>query len=443
MNVREIALKSLLAICRDQGYSNIVVSKTIQKQSFSDRDRRFYTELVYGTLRYLNFLDWIIGQISSRKLAKMDPVCLAIVRLGLYQVFGMTKVPESAACNESVKLATKFGNKGMGKFVNALLRNSIRRRKEFIIPAKETDPVLYLALTYHQQNWLVRYFLKKYGFVETEALCQYFDAVPPLCLRTNTAVISREALLQQLMEAGLTVRPSAVSPEGIYVDGNPGIHKLACLKAGQALIQDEPSQLVAHVVDPQPHEVIMDVCAAPGGKTTHLAALGGPKCTVYGGDIYEHKLKLIENNAKSLGLKNVRTMLQNACTIGSTYKDRADRVLVDAPCSGLGVLRHKLDLRWRKSLTDLKTLPPLQKRILESASQCVKPGGVLVYSTCTINDAENKEIVEAFLKNHADFYLEKAMDFQPVPGQEGPYIELLPQRDHLDGFFIARMRRKA
>lgn len=443
MNVREIALKSLLAICRDQGYSNIVVSQTIQKQKFSDRDRRFYTELVYGTLRYLNFLDWIIGQISSRKLQKLDPICLAIVRLGLYQIFGLTKVPDSAACNESVKLATKFGNKGMGKFVNALLRNAIRRRNEFVIPSKEKDPVQYLALTYHQQNWLVRHFLKVYGLEATEALCQYFDTIPALCLRTNTAVISREDLLQELTAAGLRARPAAVSPEGIYLDGNPGIHNLACLKEGRAIIQDEPSQLVAHVVDPQPHEVILDVCAAPGGKTTHLAALGGPQCMVYGGDIYQHKLKLIEQNAKKLGLKNVRTMLQNACTIGNTYKDRADRVLVDAPCSGLGVLRHKIDLRWRKNLSDLKTLPPLQKQILDSACQCVKSGGILVYSTCTINKAENQDIVEAFLQSHADFQLENATAFQPVPGQTGPYIELLPQRDQLDGFFIARLRRNA
>ena len=153
MNVREIAFQSLLTICRDEGYSNIVVSKAIQKHQFADRDRRFYTELVYGTLRCLNYLDWIISQISTRKLKKLDPVCLAIIRLGLYQIFGMTKVPESAACNEAVKMATKFGNKGMAKFVNAMLRNSIRRRDQFIIPDKDKNLTAYLALTYHQQDW--------------------------------------------------------------------------------------------------------------------------------------------------------------------------------------------------------------------------------------------------------------------------------------------------
>uniref|UniRef100_UPI002803D178 transcription antitermination factor NusB n=1 Tax=uncultured Megasphaera sp. TaxID=165188 RepID=UPI002803D178 len=168
MNVREIAFHSLLTICRDEGYSNIVVSKAIQTHQFADRDRRFYTELVYGTLRCLNYLDWIISQISTRKLQKLDPICLAIIRLGLYQIFGMTKVPESAACNEAVKMATRFGNRGMAKFVNAMLRNSIRRRNQFVIPDKNEDIVAYLSLTYHQQEWLVRRWLEAYGPDDTE-----------------------------------------------------------------------------------------------------------------------------------------------------------------------------------------------------------------------------------------------------------------------------------
>ena len=442
MNVREIAFHSLVTICKDEGYSNIVVSQTIQKQGLADRDRRFYTELVYGTLRHLNYLDWIISQISSRKLAKLDPVCLAIIRLGLYQIFGMTKVPESAACNEAVKLATRFGNKGMAKFVNAMLRNSIRRRQEFTIPTLEENARLHLTLTYHQQEWLINMWIKSYGIEDTIALCKYFDSIPQLCLRTNTSRISRDALLQQLADQGIHASKSLYSPECIYISDIPNIDSLSVLKEGLAIIQDEPSQLVAHVVDPRPHEVILDVCAAPGGKTTHLAALGGPSCTVYGGDIYEHKLRLIERNAQQLGLTNVHTMLQNACTIGKSYAGKADRVLVDAPCSGLGVLRHKLDLRWRKKPSDLKLLPALQRRILESASQCVKPGGILVYSTCTIHDEENIQIVREFLKKHSDFTLENAVPFCHV-NHEGPCVQLLPQHDNLDGFFIARMRRGA
>lgn len=440
MNIRELAFHSLVTICKDDGYSNIVVSQTIQKYKLPDRARRFYTELVYGTLRRLNFLDWIISKLSTRKVSKLDPVCLAILRLGLYQIFGMTKIPESAACNEAVKLANRFGNRGMAKFINAILRSSIRQRDEFTIPTLEENAVAHLALTYHQQNWLIRKWIADYGLDDAVAICKYFDSIPDLCLRTNTARISRDELLKQLQDQGFEAVPAAYSPEGIYIKGTPAISSITALQAGLAIIQDEPSQLVAHVVEPKAGEIILDVCAAPGGKTTHLAALGGSTCTVYGGDVHDHKLKLIESNAKKLGLINVRTMLQDGTTIGKRYANKADKVLVDAPCSGLGVLRRKLDLRWRKQPSDLETLPVLQRNILNSAAQCVKVGGILVYSTCTINDGENSAVVQAFLRDHPEFIAENAAPLCHV-AQEGPFVQLLPQREHVDGFFIARLKR--
>lgn len=440
MNIRELAFHSLLTIFKDGGYSNIVVSQTIQKYTLTDRDRRFYTELVYGTVRRFNFLNWIISRLSARKMSTLDPVCLVILRLGLYQIFCLDRVPESAACNEAVKLATKYGNAGMAKFVNALLRSSIRRRDEFAIPTAEENLVAHLALTYHQENWLIRKWMEDYGTDDAIALCKYFDSIPDLCLRANTARISRDALLQQLRDQGFDAVPTTYSQDGIYLKGTPAIRSIKALQEGLAIIQDEPSQLVAPVVDPQAGDIVFDVCAAPGGKTTHLAALGGPTCRVYGGDIHDHKLKLIEQNAKALGLGNVRTMLQDGTTIGGRYAGKADKVLVDAPCSGLGVLRRKLDLRWRKQPTDLQNLPKLQRRILESAAQCVKPGGVLVYSTCTMNDGENAAVVDAFLKDHPDFHAENAAPYCHVR-QDGPYVQLLPQRDGVDGFFIARLRK--
>lgn len=440
MNVREIAYASLLEICKDNGYSNIIVSKTIKNRQFNDRDRRFYTELVYGTLRTLNYLDWIIGKLSTRRIAKLDPVCLVILRMGLYQIFGMTKIPQSAACNESVKLATKFGNRGMSKFVNGILRNAIRRSGEFTIPSIEEDALSHLSLTYHQQTWLVKKWIGEYGVKETEKLCQYFDSIPLLCLRTNTARITRDELMEEMKKDGWIVKKADHSPEGIYVENNLGIHRLRALQEGYAIIQDEPSQLVAHMVDPKPGDIVIDVCAAPGGKTTHLATLGGPTCSVYGADIYQHKLNLIADNAKSLGLRNVRPILQDGTKIGETFKERADCVLVDAPCSGLGVLRHKIDLRWRKQKKDVDALPDLQSRILESAAACVRPGGVLVYSTCTINKSENDAVVKRFLASHPEFTIENigsACGFS----KEGPCLTLLPQDDDLDGFFMARMRK--
>ncbi len=441
MNVRETAFHSLLTICKDDGYSNIVVSRTIQKGDMNDRDRRFYTELVYGTVRCLNYLDWIIGKLSSRTINKLDPVCLVILRMGVYQIFRMSKIPESAACNEAVKMARRFGNRGMAGFVNAMLRNSIRRRLEFQIPDLSENAPLHLSLTYHQPVWLVKKWIHDYGTDDTVRICQYFDSIPDLCLRTNTQRISRDELLQQLSKRGLQAVAASFSPEGIYLKDNPGIQSLQEIHDGLALIQDEPSQLVAHALDPQPHEVIFDVCAAPGGKTTHIAALAGPDTTVYGCDIYEHKLKLIESNARALHLTNVRTLLQDACTIGDKYREKADRVLVDAPCSGLGVLRRKLDLRWRKRAEDLQKLPVLQSRILESAAACVRPGGVLVYSTCTMNDGENSQVIQQFLQAHQEFKAENLGNLCGL-SQPGPFIQLLPQNDELDGFFIARLRKE-
>ena len=439
MNVREAAFRSLIAVCKDGAYSNIVVSKIIQKEKFADRDRRFYTELVYGTLRSLNYVDYIIGILSSRKKNSLDPVCLAVLRMGLYQLFFMDKVPPSAACNEAVKLARRFGNEGMAKFVNALLRNSLRQKERLAIPPFNENPVLHLSLTWHQQSWLIEKWITDFGPEHTVTLCRYFDTIPELCIRTNTERIDREGLMQLLSEKGIPCRPAEHAPDGIYAEKNPGIHKLTEIADGLGLIQDEPSQLVAAIADPQEKTVIFDVCAAPGGKTTHLATLGTKSSTVYAFDIYEHKLKLIEDNVNRLGLKNVRTRLQDGTSVGEIYPEKAD--CVDAPCSGLGILRHKPDLRWRKTAEDLTVFPPLQKKILESAAKCVKPGGTLVYSTCTMNRAENEDIVNAFRISHKDFEVVpvgNAFGFS----KDSDYLSILPQDDGLDGFFIAKLRRK-
>lgn len=441
MDARTAAFHTLLAVCKDGAYSNIAVSQTIKKQKFDDRERRFYTELVYGTLRSLNYLDWIVNRLGTRRAEKLDPVCLAVLRIGLYQLFFMNRVPPSAACNEAVTAAKRFGNTGMSRFVNALLRGSLRRRDELVVPGPEDDLVMHLSLTYHQQAWLIRKWLKDFGEEETAALCRYFDTVPPLCIRANTNRISRAGLMERLRAHGFICRAAEHAPEGIYLDTNPGIHKLRIVAEGLELIQDEPSQLAAHIVGPQPGNIIFDLCAAPGGKATHLAALGGETCRVYAFDIYAHKLKLIEENAVRLGLKNIKVVLQDAEKIGSLYTDKADCVLVDAPCSGLGILRHKPDLRWRKRPEDIKPLPALQRRILESAAQCVKLGGTLVYSTCTINEEENGAVVGDFLQRHKEF------EVIPVGTELGfshdePYLRILPQRDGLDGFFIAKLKKK-
>lgn len=440
LNIRELALRSLLTIIKDKGYSTIVVSQAIKKYKLADRDRRFYTDLVYGTLRHMMILERAMRKLSSRPIEKLDPLCRVILRMGLYQLQYMDKVPPSAACNEAVKLARSLGNEGMAKFVNAILRSALRQPQVFALPKKEDDPILYLALAYHQQEWFVRWCCERFGMKETEDLCAYFDKVPELCLRLQTNRISIVEGMQILDQAGISYRKGKVVPECVYITTSQAIESIPLLREGKALIQDEASQLVAHIVDPQPGEIIVDACAAPGGKTTHLATLGGKTAIVYGCDIYTHKLKLIEENASRLGLANIRTIQQDARQLGQQFCAKADRVLVDAPCSGLGILRHKLDLRWRKEEKDTRILPALQKQILEGASVCVKDGGLLVYSTCTMNPAENQDVVQYFLQRHPEFTLEPIALTAGLT-KKGPCVEIVPPYDGMDGFFIAKLRK--
>ena len=300
-------------------------------------------------------------------------------------------------------------------------------------------PVRVQLLGQHPQ-WLVKRWVKAFGFEETQSLCDFNNGQALLSVRANTLRADRDTLLAALKEAGTQAEPSKWTPEGVIITAHGSLDRLQPLQDGLCQVQDESSMLVAHVVDPQPGEFVIDCCSAPGGKTTHLAALMQDKGRILAGDIYEHKIDRIQENADRLGISIIETQLLDAREVGQSYPAQADRVLVDAPCSGLGVLRRKPDARWNKSEAEISELPALQHAIIESAAAAVKPGGVLVYSTCTIEPAENQAIVEAFLAKHPQFQLEPAGDYLPVKRPEA-MVQLYPQRDGTDGFFIARMRR--
>jgi 16S rRNA (cytosine967-C5)-methyltransferase len=282
--------------------------------------------------------------------------------------------------------------------------------------------------------------LDQLGPEETLALCRFNNTNPPFSLRTNTLRISREGLLQKLTEAGSEAEPSQLTPEGI-VCRRMGDEPLRFLREGFCQAQDESSMMVGHVVSPNPGEFVIDACAAPGGKSMHLATLMQNQGRVLATDIHPHKISLIDDNQRRLGLNIVEAKQLDATKLFQGYALQADRVLVDAPCSGLGVLRRRPDARWRKE-SSLPELPALQSEILQSAAQCVKPGGVLVYSTCTLETAENESIVRNFLQSHGDFELNDTGAFLPVPRSDA-MVTLWPQRNGTDGFFIARMSRKA
>ena len=442
MEAREFALQVIAEVKQKGAYANLVLAKELQRRSLSDQDRRFATELIYGVVKTGETLDWILGHYCTRALTKIDSPILNILCLGIYQLFFLTKIPPSAACNESVKLAKKYGHAGSVKFVNAVLRNATRAPEKVVYPDPEKDGATYLSLLYYHPRWLVKRWLDRLGFEGTEELCRFNNMTPPLTLRVNTLKTDRDSLRLRLEQEGVVCTPSLFVPEGLLCTDHPALANLPSLAEGLVQVQDESSMLVSHVLAPQPGEFVIDACGAPGGKSTHIAALMQNMGRVLSTDIHDHKLAITAENAARLGITILETLQFDATRLHTAYAGQADRVLVDAPCSGLGVLRRKPDSRWRKSEESLRELPPLQKAILTSAAACVKPGGVLVYSTCTTEKEENQAVVTAFLEKNSDFSLVPAGQWLPVKS-DAEMVQLWPHVDHADGFFIARMVRRS
>ncbi len=438
---REKALKILAQVHQQGAYANVALAKELRQGELTDMDRRFVTELVYGAVKAGDTLDWVIKKYLKLPWRKVDSLIQEILRLGAYQLLYMDKVPASAACNESVELTKKYANQGAAKFVNGVLRTMVRQPEKGKFPEGQGNATVQLALTEQHPEWLVRRWIKEFGYDEAKELCQFNNCQAPVSIRTNTLKTSPSELMLQLTSLGVDAVRSRYVDEGFVLESHGSLDALVPLQEGYCQVQDESSMLVAHVVDPQPGDFVLDVCSAPGGKTTHMAALMEDRGRIVACDIYDHKLQRVMDNAHRLGIHIIEPKLKDAREIHEEFAGKADRVLVDAPCSGLGVLRRKPDSRWRKTPELLKELPQLQLEILESASACVKEGGTLVYSTCTIAHEENQDVVRTFLAKHPEFALENTGERLPVPRPD-EMVQLYPQRDGTDGFFIACMRRK-
>lgn len=439
-NARLTAALVINSVFSEGAYANIALSKALGQQNYNEQDRRFVTELVYGTVKAKGTIDWLLKQLTLRPFSKIEPKILNILRLGVFQIYFLDRIPASAACNESVNLAKKFGHEGIVKFVNGVLRSAVRSKEQLVYPDADKEPKQYLSLREFHPDWLVKRWLKQFGFEGAQALCRFDNAPPPLTLRVNTLVTDRKTLLANLQADGFEAEPSRWCEAGIVCTKIPSLAVLFAKYTQKFYVQDESSMLVAPVLAPQPGQTVIDVCSAPGGKATHLAQLMQDQGVVYAADIYAHKLKLIEENARRLGLKSIQTLLHDAAVLNPEWVEMADCVLVDAPCSGLGVLRRRAEARWRKTKLDLKTFPPLQRDILRTAAQYVKPGGRLVYSTCTLEQAENHYIPAEFLENNPNW---QYAGFQhPLTGETIDELQLLPQRDGTDGFYICALTRK-
>jgi 16S rRNA (cytosine967-C5)-methyltransferase len=414
-------------------------------------DRAFITELTYGVLRWRERLDWLIRHFSKIRFEKIELEIINILRLGFYQILFLSKTPPSAAVNESVGLAKQIRGEGGAGFVNAILRSFLRLKDKTPYPDIKEDPSLYISVVQSHPIWLVRKWLEEMGEEETLKICAINNQISPLILRTNTLKIDRGNLIERLREKGLSPFPTSFSEEGILVIDPPPISELPFLKEGLYIIQDEASQLVTPILDPKPGEKILDACAAPGGKTTHMAQRMSNVGEAYALDLTGEKLGLIKEMCHRLGIEIVKTIKGDATkTLPIPEGLELDRVLADVPCSGFGTIRRNPDLKWRKGEEDVRRLSDLQSSILRNLSFYVKKGGILVYSTCTVFHEENEDVVEKFLDEHPEFRLDpldkvasaliadgKSEKYQPF-FQEG-YFKTFPPKNQMDGFFVARL----
>ncbi|MGQ9647392.1 MAG: 16S rRNA (cytosine(967)-C(5))-methyltransferase RsmB [Thermodesulfobacteriota bacterium] len=443
---RAISLEILKRIEETDRHPDDLLSDSFKRyRHLTSLDRAFLTELTYGVLRWRGRIDWIIRHFSNLPFEKIEPDMLNTLRLGLYQIFFLTRTPASAAVNESVELAKRTRGRKGGGFVNGILRSALRGKEAIPYPDRDRDPALHLAVIQSHPLWLVRRWIEELGFEETLKICAANNRTAPLTLRTNTLKVRREALIEKLKEKGLNAIPTSFSDEGVLVRDAPPISELPFLNQGLFAIQDEASQLITLLLDPKPGEKILDACAAPGGKTTHIAQRMQNVGEIDALDLRREKLRQIEEGCRRLGIKIVRPKIGNAINpLPVPEETKFDRVLADVPCSGFGTLRRNPDVKWKKDREDIERLHQLQFSILKNLSGYVREGGLLVYSTCTVFHEENEDVVERFLSEDRAFHLDSLMEALPetcrVFAKRG-YFKTFPPADEMDGFFAARLRR--
>ena len=441
-NARELALQTLTDILIDGAYSNHALSEQIEKNELTVQDKNFMTELVYGTLQHEQLLNFYVTPFFNGKVKAWVRI---LIQMTLYQMLFLDSVPEHAAISEAVKIAKKRGGQFNGKLVNAILREMTRTP----LPSLDTikDEAERLAVETSHPLWLIKLWSKQFGWEKTIQMARANNERVNVTIRVNGVRGTREELKKKLESEGITCEYGNLSQDALVIlKGN--VIKTKAFEQGWFYVQDESSMLVARALKPKHHSKVLDTCSAPGGKTTHVAELMRQTGTVYAHDVYEHKIKLIEDNVKRLGLTNVVATLQDATTLNERYEsDSFDAVLVDAPCSGLGILRRHPEVKITKQPSDLDEIMMIQKKILNTVAPLVKVGGTLVYSTCTVNRKENDKMVEQFLAQHPEYELDatlvnrlpEVLHEQTKKGM----VQLFPGDYQTDGFFIACLKRQA
>lgn len=442
-NPRQAACKLLLRLQKEGGHADRLMDQELLHGRLSGPDRALFAELVFGVLRRQGTLDHILTGLVNQPLAKLELQVLILLRLGLYQLIYLDRIPESAAVNESVKLVKLILPRASG-LVNAVLRNFLRHKDTITFPDPVAAPVASVAARHSQPSWLVKKWFSQLGEKETELMAEASSLQPPLTIRTNTLKISRTELLEKFSDNGITALPCRYSPLGIQLEGRHYIPGLPGFREGLYAVQDEASQMVAMFLDPQPGERILDACAAPGGKATHLAQLMENRGELLALDISAAKLATVREAAERLGCSIIATRKTDLMQSTALPQNVFDRLLLDAPCSGLGVLRRNPEAKWRLTADDISRLAANQKILLKNAIRLLKSGGVMIYSTCSTDPEENEAVVQEVLSGNKGYHLENLNQLFPdlatLFTSEGMF-RAWPHRHGMDGFFAAKIRK--
>ena len=453
-NEREIVLNMLLLL-KPERQGHIILRETLDSYAYlSKPERAFITRLYEGVIEKKIYLDFVIDKFSKLPVKKMKPVVRAVLELTAYQLFFMNKVPESAAINEGVKLVKRKGLTGLSGFVNGVLRNITRNRDKIEIPDKDKDLTRFLEVRYSMPLPLVKYFINEYGKDKAEKILKAFEKERAVTIRVNMAKSECEKLIRELEADGIRTEKGDILERAFKISGFDNLNFISAFENGEFNVQDESSQLAAELAGVKEGDIVLDLCSAPGGKTAVMAEKAGVSGKVIACDISENKLGLIEDTIKRLGFKNVKTKINDASVFNEDFKEKADVVMCDLPCSGLGVIGRKKDIKYNFSPEKIKALAELQKKILTNAKEYVKEGGILMFSTCTLTKLENEEN----FKFISDFEGFEPVDFSKelpkslkngeygkriVKEAEKGYIKLIPGEFDTDGFFISKAIRKS
>jgi 16S rRNA (cytosine967-C5)-methyltransferase len=459
-SARAVALVALVESVKSEEGVDILLDRSLKLCSFDSRDRGLAVELTFGVLRRLGTIDWRLEPVLDKPLPRLPLIVQMLLRLGAYQILFLDRIPQSAAVNESVQLARTY-ERVLGRdwsgFVNAVLRQLIREPVP-PWPSMDTHAAKALAVRYSVPEWMSQRWIDRLGAAMAERICEEASEIPPVTLRVNRTKTGRDEFLARLQQAGIAARPTSVSPVGIVIENAGPIPALPGFEEGLFYVEDEAAQLIPPLLDPQPGDVILDACAAPGGKSTHMAELLHDRGAIYAIDRKGARLDLLRQNCVRLGIQSVLPItgdvrhpsewiraVEAAAQGGHDRRTFFDRILEDAPCSGLGVLRRHPEAKWRKECQAFSRHHTLQLQILESVAPRLRPGGVLVYSTCSTEPEENETVIEQFLSTHAEFRRESVAPWLPPEARsfvtEQGDLLTMGNRLSMDGFYAARLTK--